>query len=111
MVEQPKSVIPTKSQPTVSPFTASRGAAQILVNNKQDKDGSFVPRALPASVLDRVVQSILWSIHVSRDDVRRRPGHHVVRGKGVHVVVRRVQHLGACKKRGLLGRDSTKCTA
>ena len=57
-----------------------------------------LPGPLPARVLDRVVQPILWSIHVSGDDVRRRPArHHLVRGEGVHVVVRRVQYFGTCK--------------
>ena len=57
-----------------------------------------LPRRLPASVLDGVVQPILWSIGVAGDDVWRRPARHdLVRGQRVHVVVRRVQHLGTCK--------------
>ena len=61
-----------------------------------------LPRPLPAPVLDRVVQPILWSIRVSGDDVRRgTAGHdHLVRGKGVHVVVRRVEYFGTCKSQG-----------
>ena len=62
------------------------------------------PRCLPAAVLDGVVQPVLWSICVAGDDVRRRPARHadLVRGQRVHVVVRRVQHLGTCKANGTL---------
>ena len=57
-----------------------------------------LPRSLPAAVLDGVVQPVLWSIGVAGDDVRRGPARHdLVRGQRVHVVVGRVQHLGACK--------------